>query len=700
MRVNTVLSVKEKSLKEFYPCPNEIGEVLHNLIIKLSSTSNAQPDSLDNVLYVVLISKIRQLSNKSRLSEYIDRLITDFGIAAFSLSWLDYLNNIDIKLLEALISCIHQTKCFRYHETNIFQNKRKKEGVFFTPLVVAKQMAREACCDVLRAKESSKNDAEEIGLHNGKLLSIRIIDPACGSGILLSSICDLLHDEYRTQFKKQHSSNLCIMPPEQFMTHLIEHGIYGIDRNSDAVRLTKYILHAKYLPNDHELPSNITEADALNLILGKFSGREDFKLGFDVLVMNPPYERLKVDKSDYIDLDNDLYQKHVEETKRLIKNVRASDYFLLSSHGVLDLYKLFVNLSLHLVKQGGSICFIVPMTILGDKSTHLLRKSLFEEAQVRNIYCIPEKARLFYGVTQAFTIMSLSKVRPREPIKLFKNVRTMPCDTNEAIQITSQSINRISRFYSTPLVDNIGYQVTEKIHRFPKISDYANIINLRGELDLTFFSDCVEKKGEVVLLRGNDIDCFRLKTCERSYVDFERFLRKKNKCSTQYIQKERVVLQQISNIAQQKRLKCVIDNSSVLANSCNFILVDSNCSKSLSEPWCELSNTHLLGLLNSFILNWRFNVTSTNNHINNYELDDLPIPAKIRKNEKLFDDLAAIVKIAEKSYSDKVMAMIDLIVSRIYDLTTKEIRYVMESQNYSTNYIDLVLNENNSKSYY
>lgn len=30
-------------------------------------------------------------------------------------------------------------------------------------------------------------------------------------------------------------------------------------------------------------------------------------------------------------------------------------------------------------------------------------------------------------------------------------------------------------------------------------------------------------------------------------------------------------------------------------------------------------------ILNSSLLNWRFKITSTNNHINNYELDELPI---------------------------------------------------------------------------
>jgi len=29
--------------------------------------------------------------------------------------------------------------------------------------------------------------------------------------------------------------------------------------------------------------------------------------------------------------------------------------------------------------------------------------------------------------------------------------------------------------------------------------------------------------------------------------------------------------------------------------------------------------------LNSELLNWRFKITSSNNHINNYELDELPV---------------------------------------------------------------------------
>ena len=51
-------------------------------------------------------------------------------------------------------------------------------------------------------------------------------------------------------------------------------------------------------------------------------------------------------------------------------------------------------------------------------------------------------------------------------------------------------------------------------------------------------------------------------------------------------------------------------------------------------------------LLNSALLNWRFKVTSTNNHINNYELDELPIVElslitdEILKQEEVNQDTA------------------------------------------------------------
>lgn len=102
----------------------------------------------------------------------------------------------------------------------------------------------------------------------------------------------------------------------------------------------------------------------------------------------------------------------------------------------------------------------------------------------------------------------------------------------------------------------------------------------------------------------------------KEFVEIEPFLKAKSKDFLEYdYQKIRLVCQQISNMDTAKRLKFVFSKpNDVLSNSCNYItlLDDSNINK-----------LHLI--LNSYLLNWRFKITSTNNHINNYELDELPL---------------------------------------------------------------------------
>ena len=67
-------------------------------------------------------------------------------------------------------------------------------------------------------------------------------------------------------------------------------------------------------------------------------------------------------------------------------------------------------------------------------------------------------------------------------------------------------------------------------------------------------------------------------------------------------------------MTQTVRLRFVeCESNDIIGNSCNYITV------------AEENIPKMKALLNSALLNWRFKITSTNNHINNYELDELPI---------------------------------------------------------------------------
>ena len=101
----------------------------------------------------------------------------------------------------------------------------------------------------------------------------------------------------------------------------------------------------------------------------------------------------------------------------------------------------------------------------------------------------------------------------------------------------------------------------------------------------------------------------------------------------------------------KKRLKFVeCTPNDVLANSCNYIT---------SYDSSQIQNLKIL--LNSYILNWRFKITSTNNHINNYELDALP--------------LIDFTQFSNTMNGDELKNNIE--ISKLYGLTDFEIIYLL-----------------------
>jgi Alw26I/Eco31I/Esp3I family type II restriction m6 adenine DNA methyltransferase len=107
-----------------------------------------------------------------------------------------------------------------------------------------------------------------------------------------------------------------------------------------------------------------------------------------------------------------------------------------------------------------------------------------------------------------------------------------------------------------------------------------------------------------------------------------------------YIQQERIVCQQISNIHLEKRLKFAkIPGNIVLGNSCNFLTFNESLFGNN-----HVTLDYLLGILNSLLLNWRFKVTNSNNHISNYELAELPIVIPTKKQKEEIERLVERIK--------------------------------------------------------
>ena len=87
-----------------------------------------------------------------------------------------------------------------------------------------------------------------------------------------------------------------------------------------------------------------------------------------------------------------------------------------------------------------------------------------------------------------------------------------------------------------------------------------------------------------------------------------------------------------------------------------------------------------LALLNSKFMDWFFRITSTNNHVQGYEMEQLPIPAMTAVDRRLLSNLAARVikaKAADPSAGTSAdEAEIDRLVYALYGLTEAEVAAV------------------------
>ena len=344
---------------------------------------------------------------------------------------------------------------------------------------------------------------------------------------------------------------------------------------------------------------------------------------FDIVITNPPYKTFRAEKKHY--LEDNLYQQdkdYFSNVKQIIQNE-----FYLQGKGVPNLYKLFVEkIITSYVTLEGYIYLLVPQTILKDQSSTEIRRHILNNQQLLHVYNIDEQSR-YVDAAQALSAILIKNKNQQGD---FLIVNDFEKSTEfESIIHTNQVLNNLN--FSIIAAKKEEIKLLNRMNNSKKIKDFGYIKNLRGELDLSINKDSIYEEGKYPLIRGRNLSLFKLKSVSQNNEFIEqKFINnsKKNK----YIYQDRIACQQISNLTSKKRLVfSYIPKNVVLGNSCNFIYVDS------IEDGIDLY--FLLGLLNSDLYDWYFKMYSSNNHINNYELDNMPIPSISVKEKILFSQM-------------------------------------------------------------
>jgi len=394
--------------------------------------------------------------------------------------------------------------------------------------------------------------------------------------------------------------------------------------------------------------------------------------------MNPPYERLKPNFAEFIrerlasgerEIHTNIYDVHKLNTRELIRYFRKSHEYQFATSYSINTYQLFVERALQLLRKGGYIGCVVPSNILGDVSAQRLREYLLQQNQLKTIDDFPETSRMFPGVTQSVSIITIKKGGQTERIEVgFNRLGLEDALERKRMKINKGKILRtMGSTFTIPRIDATGFKLLDILHNHPLLGSNTDVLIRRGELDLTINKSAITShKTDTPLIRGSHISRFALVESRHKpeFVKISRFKKTLETSSrSEHINMSRIACQQVSNMGQRWRLKFAqVEPGTILANSCNYIVVNGkNTSNNLD---------YFLGILNSELMNWRFQISNFNNHVSIRELQNLPI-IKPSKSSKPTRNLSKAVRTLDYS-------AIEANVFALYGFSTRQAKSILE----------------------
>lgn len=338
--------------------------------------------------------------------------------------------------------------------------------------------------------------------------------------------------------------------------------------------------------------------------------------GFDAVIGNPPYDVVSEKEQ----------QRDVESEKEFYE---AQSVFDSAVGSKLNLYRLFVARAVRLLNQGAYHSFIVPMSLLADSQSKPLREDLLTHWQISVVEAFPQKDdprnRVFSEAKLPTCVYVLRHAAPSQFVVRVHPGRDILADS-ALIELTVDEIRKFDpdnlSVPSHPKTTTASFHLALKLRAVSgdQLGRYA--ASQQGEVNLTTHADFLSDKpvGPVVL-RGAHVGRYSLndepKQGEPKYLKVAEFLAAHGPdtkaCAHRNV---RIGYQRGAAIDNWRRIiATVIPAGHFCSDTVNYI----------SEP-TSLNLYAILALLNSSLWEWRFRLTSTNNHVNSYEIDSLPLP--------------------------------------------------------------------------
>ena len=466
-----------------------------------------------------------------KYDEILDDLVLDDSIFSELITLADYDFKTDVdenilgRIFEQSISDLEELK---NDALGIDTDKRKKEGVFYTPSRITRGIVEKSIGEYLNDKKielgieklpelTDETIETQRGLsvkaekhltfwreYRNKVLNIKVIDPACGSGAFLITAYDYLKkelDEINDRIADLKGRTQELFDGDEMYDASRENEylircLYGVDLNPESVEISKLSLWLRTLTKDKPL-TNLDDNIKSGNSITEFNFHKEFpevfaKGGFEVVIGNPPYVR--------------------QERLKDIKTILEEKY--VTYIGTADLYCYFYELGMNLLKTGGVLGYITSNKWLRINYGKNIRKML-------NEYFIIEiedhgKIKMFIDAGVETNIIIVKKInRQNTQVKI-----VLTEENNKTFEASQNNFSEEGYLF----LDNRLLKVKEKIDTIGKPLGEWNVEINRGVLtglndafiiDREKYNELIKKDRKnkeilVPLLRGQDIRRYKI----------------------------------------------------------------------------------------------------------------------------------------------------------------------------------------------
>ena len=379
----------------------------------------------------------------------------------------------------------------------------------------------------------------------------------------------------------------------------------------------------------------------------------------ELVLTNPPWLRIK-DRFRGMEDGSQLRKELGERLRNISDNGKPR---FSTMRGNVNLYRLFIERSLQILKQGGRLRIIAPDSLLREQSSHPLRELLVKHHGWTNAWAIEEANLLFPGMTQGVVVLGITANGEEDVLNLQgpitrADLRREGAGLSSRVPVFQLKTERwtdwardtwaVPRLPRDRVERSYTLKVLDRLAKLPRLSDQEHPLTTNkrqvrvrvGEIDQTAHAKNIETwvkgKRNRPFIRGvhfsesEDGQVFIRHPAFRTDIPS----RASERQLAMWIGDQnpsfgpRLACQAIVNAHQERRLRwAVIPEGSVLGNSVNHIELHEDIQTRLINEHNDVESglKWLCEHLNNNDLDEWARAWAANNNVNNYELEMLPL---------------------------------------------------------------------------